>query len=279
MLLKNGDKLTGKIGQISGGKVTFDSPMLGEITIDLANVESWRAYSGRVKETLKPAAQPRDLDAVAAWIGRERILVELGLAPLLHRRVDQATIPYNAHKAGNHKRHGEPRKIVGGHAAGRLAAIDAAGAEIDGLVAIAVGVLAGSGIWLVLRPRSAEDFVQHVLLEDKYIFTPSLVLAASEVALITRIARTGILAEMNSDYVRVAQAKGLRPSVKLIDDKDVARLKKDILASGLSVSRSEADVSAEETVEVIVLANHLRRIVDSRGLTGAAAEPELRTTI
>ena len=46
------------------------------------------------------------------------------------------------------------------------------------------------------------DIAHHLVL-------PSLVLAASEVALISRIARTGILAEMDSDYVRVAQAKGL----------------------------------------------------------------------
>ncbi len=46
----------------------------------------------------------------------------------------------------------------------------------------------------------------------RHLVLPSLVLAASEVALISRIARTGILAEMSSDYVRVAQAKGLSPS-------------------------------------------------------------------
>ncbi len=50
----------------------------------------------------------------------------------------------------------------------------------------------------------------------RHLVLPSLVLAASEVALISRIARTGILAEMESDYVRVAQAKGLSPSGALI---------------------------------------------------------------
>lgn len=42
-----------------------------------------------------------------------------------------------------------------------------------------------------------------------HMFLPALVLAASEIALITRMARTGILAEMSSDYIRAAQAKGL----------------------------------------------------------------------
>jgi peptide/nickel transport system permease protein len=53
------------------------------------------------------------------------------------------------------------------------------------------------------------DVARHMVL-------PALVLAASEIALITRIARTGILAEMNSDYVRVAQAKGLSPTGALV---------------------------------------------------------------
>jgi peptide/nickel transport system permease protein len=53
------------------------------------------------------------------------------------------------------------------------------------------------------------DIAHHMVL-------PALVLAASEVALITRIVRTGILAEMNSDYVRVAQAKGLSRSGALV---------------------------------------------------------------
>ncbi|MDQ3897185.1 MAG: ABC transporter permease [Actinomycetota bacterium] len=53
------------------------------------------------------------------------------------------------------------------------------------------------------------DIARHLVL-------PSLVLAASEVALITRVARTGILAEMSSDYIRVAEAKGLSPTGALV---------------------------------------------------------------
>lgn len=56
----------------------------------------------------------------------------------------------------------------------------------------------------------------HVADVARHLVLPSLVLAASEVALITRIARTGILAEMDSDYVRVAQAKGLSRSSALL---------------------------------------------------------------
>ncbi|MBC8107500.1 MAG: DUF481 domain-containing protein [Anaerolineae bacterium] len=39
--LKNGDKINGTVGQISDGKMEFKSPVLGDIKIDLANVESY----------------------------------------------------------------------------------------------------------------------------------------------------------------------------------------------------------------------------------------------
>ena len=56
----------------------------------------------------------------------------------------------------------------------------------------------------------------HYLDVARHMVLPSLVLAASEIALITRIARTGILAEMNSDYIKVAQAKGHSPTSALV---------------------------------------------------------------
>ena len=58
--------------------------------------------------------------------------------------------------------------------------------------------------------------IHHLLDVGRHLALPSLVLAASEVALITRIARTGILTEMESDYVRVAQAKGLSSTGALV---------------------------------------------------------------
>ena len=56
----------------------------------------------------------------------------------------------------------------------------------------------------------------HVVDVTRHLVLPALVLAVSEVALITRIARTGILTQMNSDYVRAAQAKGLSPTGALL---------------------------------------------------------------
>ncbi len=56
----------------------------------------------------------------------------------------------------------------------------------------------------------------HIVDVARHMALPGLVLAASEVALITRMARTGILTEMDSDYVKVAQAKGLSRTGALV---------------------------------------------------------------
>lgn len=64
--------------------------------------------------------------------------------------------------------------------------------------------------------RADYSGLHHYLDVGRHLVLPALVLAASEVALITRIARTGILAEMDSDYITVAQAKGLSPTGALV---------------------------------------------------------------
>ena len=64
--------------------------------------------------------------------------------------------------------------------------------------------------------RADYSGLAHYMDVARHLVLPSLVLAASEVALITRIARTGILAEMDSDYITVAKAKGLSPTGALV---------------------------------------------------------------
>jgi len=41
VILSNGDKLTGKVGNIYGGKMKFISPALGEITIDMSQIKDF----------------------------------------------------------------------------------------------------------------------------------------------------------------------------------------------------------------------------------------------
>ncbi|HUR23751.1 MAG TPA: ABC transporter permease [Acidimicrobiales bacterium] len=64
--------------------------------------------------------------------------------------------------------------------------------------------------------RADYSGLHHYFDVARHLVLPSLVLAASEIALITRIARTGILAEMDSDYIKVAQAKGLSPTGAMV---------------------------------------------------------------
>ena len=45
VILKNGDKLTGSIGQISGGTLVLTSPILGSLTIKLTDVQSYTTSS------------------------------------------------------------------------------------------------------------------------------------------------------------------------------------------------------------------------------------------
>lgn len=53
------------------------------------------------------------------------------------------------------------------------------------------------------------DVAHHLIL-------PALVLAASEVALVARVTRTGLIQQVNQDYVRTAKAKGLSPGTSLL---------------------------------------------------------------
>jgi putative salt-induced outer membrane protein YdiY len=41
VILKNGDKLTGKVGTVAGGTMEFTSPAFGKVTINMADVESF----------------------------------------------------------------------------------------------------------------------------------------------------------------------------------------------------------------------------------------------
>jgi len=64
--------------------------------------------------------------------------------------------------------------------------------------------------------RASYTGLAHWADVSRHLALPALVLAASELALVSRIARTGILAEMSQDYVRVAEAKGLSTSGALV---------------------------------------------------------------
>ncbi len=67
--LKNGDKINGSVGTVSGGKMAFHSPVLGDLSIDVANVESYTTDEP-AKIVLKDR-QPEVIDKIAAANGEK----------------------------------------------------------------------------------------------------------------------------------------------------------------------------------------------------------------
>jgi putative salt-induced outer membrane protein YdiY len=66
--LTNGDRITGKVGEIAGGKMKFTSPVLGEITIDMANVKT---FSTDEPATIQPKDAKPISDKVMAGIAEQ----------------------------------------------------------------------------------------------------------------------------------------------------------------------------------------------------------------
>lgn len=59
--------------------------------------------------------------------------------------------------------------------------------------------------------RAGTTGLAHVLDVVHHLALPALVLAVSELALVARVTRTGVIQQQAQDYVRTAQAKGLSP--------------------------------------------------------------------
>ena len=58
--------------------------------------------------------------------------------------------------------------------------------------------------------RADHTGLSHVLDVARHLVLPALVLATSELALITRVTRSGLLQQLNRDYVRTARGLGVR---------------------------------------------------------------------
>lgn len=84
------------------------------------------------------------------------------------------------------------------------------------LAILALGLWAG---WFPVSgmtdPRSSATGLGLVVDISRHLVLPMLVLAATEIAVVARLTRSGILDELSRDYVRTARAKGLREAVVL----------------------------------------------------------------
>lgn len=95
----------------------------------------------------------------------------------------------------------------------RAFAVCGYGAPSFWLAQVAILVLAvGTGIFPVqgmTDARRSMTGLAHVLDVARHLVLPALVLAANELALVTRLVRSGLLDELGTEYVRTARAKGL----------------------------------------------------------------------
>jgi peptide/nickel transport system permease protein len=73
-------------------------------------------------------------------------------------------------------------------------------------VAVGTGLFPVQGMTDARHPQTG---LAHVLDVAHHLALPALVLAVNELALITRLVRTGLLEALGADYVRTARAKGL----------------------------------------------------------------------
>ena len=74
------------------------------------------------------------------------------------------------------------------------------------VIAVGTGLFPVQGI---TDPRRGWTGTRHALDVAHHLVLPALVLAAGELALLTRLVRAGVRQELRADYVRVARAKGL----------------------------------------------------------------------
>jgi len=149
--LKNGDKINGTIGQIADGKMEFKSPVLGDIKIDLANVESYTTDEPatiklKSKAAAEAATQPVITDRITAGdatkvetAGGQSFTLDkvkvinppkqawtgsvLGSAALARGNTDKFDVGFRADATLRRDRN---RFTLGGHAVGTSAPIDGA---------------------------------------------------------------------------------------------------------------------------------------------------------
>jgi peptide/nickel transport system permease protein len=90
------------------------------------------------------------------------------------------------------------------------------GTPVFWLAQLAVLTLAVGAGWFPVQgmtnPRTPSTGLRHMLDVVHHLTLPVLILAAGELALTTRLVRSGLLDAMATDYVRTARAKGLSTS-------------------------------------------------------------------
>src|SRR5204863_3137783 len=91
--LTDGNKLIGKIGNIAGGKMKFTSDSLGDLTIDMAKVTSYKTDAPAAVQVKRDGAKPEKISGKITAGDASSVTVEGKSAPLPMDTVKQINPP------------------------------------------------------------------------------------------------------------------------------------------------------------------------------------------
>lgn len=190
---------------LSEGDVEYTRQLRAQLRLDRPLIEQFGAYATRVLRGDLGVSSTQNGRSVSSLIGEylPRTVLLMGTAVVLSSLVGIAL----AARAGR-RPNGPLDSTV---SLGALVAYAVPGLWLGQLAILFLGLRTG---WFPIggmtNARADYGGIEHVLDVVAHLALPVLVLATSEVAVVYRVTRAGILQETRKEYVRTALAKGVR---------------------------------------------------------------------
>jgi len=190
---------------LSQGDVEYTRQLRAQLRLDRPLIEQFWAYATRVLRGDLGVSSTQNGRSVSSLIGEylPRTVLLMGTAVVLSSLVGIAL----AARAGR-RPDGPLDSTV---SLGALIAYAVPVLWLGQLAILFVGLRTG---WFpvggMTNPRADYGGLEHILDVVAHLALPVLVLATSEVAVVYRVTRAGILQETQKEYVRTALAKGVR---------------------------------------------------------------------
>lgn len=190
---------------LSEGDAEYTRQLRAQMRLDRPLVEQFWAYTTRVLQGDLGVSSTQNGRTVGSLIGEylPRTVLLMGTAVALSSLLGVA-LAARASRRPN----GPLDSII---SLGALVAYAVPAMWLGQLAILVLGLRTG---WFPIGgmndPRANYGGIEHVLDVVVHLALPVLVLAMSEVAMVYRVTRTGILQETQKEYVRTALAKGVR---------------------------------------------------------------------
>ncbi len=191
---------------LSEGDAEYTRQLRARMRLDRPLIEQFWAYAKRVLRGDLGVSSTQNGRSVKGLIGEylPRTMLLMGTAVVLSTLVGIAL----AARAG--RRPDGPLDATIG--AGALLGYAVPVMWLGQLAILVLGLRAGLfPVGGMTDPRVSYGGIDHLLDVGVHLALPVLVLATSEVAMVYRVARTGLRQESQKEYVRAAHAKGVRP--------------------------------------------------------------------